>query len=211
MQPFNVTIRLFSFAVPLVNISVVEGKPAELPCDITPPGEDSLHMVFWFKNEAGVPLYTWVIRSLLLLVRNKMVGELVNLRDRARLYRRMRRWNPCGVSTTDDLPLWLAAVTKNSWRLRNSRLARLVCSKRRRSDRPLFPITMPVHHDGCRYKPVRVIKRTSLLVPRSPLATRTPNSFLHSVLRTRPRASPVCELAAIMPPRNLHKGPLFPQ
>ncbi|KAK1137666.1 hypothetical protein K0M31_002164 [Melipona bicolor] len=44
--------------VPLVNISVVEGKPAELPCDITPPGEDTLHMVFWFKNEAGVPLYT---------------------------------------------------------------------------------------------------------------------------------------------------------
>ncbi|XP_047355257.1 nephrin-like isoform X1 [Vespa velutina] len=44
--------------VPLVNISVVEGKPAELPCDITPPGEDTLHMVFWFKDEAGVPLYT---------------------------------------------------------------------------------------------------------------------------------------------------------
>ncbi|OAD54440.1 hypothetical protein WN48_07805 [Eufriesea mexicana] len=45
-------------ALPLVNISVVEGKPAELPCDITPPGEDTLHMVFWFKDEAGVPLYT---------------------------------------------------------------------------------------------------------------------------------------------------------
>ncbi|EGI63754.1 hypothetical protein G5I_07789 [Acromyrmex echinatior] len=44
--------------VPLVNISVVEGRPAELPCDITPPGEDTLHMVFWFKDEAGVPLYT---------------------------------------------------------------------------------------------------------------------------------------------------------
>ncbi|XP_076657187.1 hemicentin-1 isoform X2 [Halictus rubicundus] len=43
---------------PLVNISVVEGKPAELPCDITPPGADTLHMVFWFKDEAGVPLYT---------------------------------------------------------------------------------------------------------------------------------------------------------
>ncbi|KYN27166.1 hypothetical protein ALC57_03509 [Trachymyrmex cornetzi] len=46
------------FSVPLVNISVVEGRPAELPCDITPPGEDTLHMVFWFKDEAGVPLYT---------------------------------------------------------------------------------------------------------------------------------------------------------
>ncbi|KAF7391090.1 hypothetical protein HZH66_009570 [Vespula vulgaris] len=46
------------YSFPLVNISVVEGKPAELPCDITPPGEDTLHMVFWFKDEAGVPLYT---------------------------------------------------------------------------------------------------------------------------------------------------------
>nr|XP_033324105.1 nephrin-like [Megalopta genalis]XP_033324106.1 nephrin-like [Megalopta genalis] len=45
-------------SVPLVNVSVVEGAPAELPCDITPPGEDTLHMVFWFKDEAGVPLYT---------------------------------------------------------------------------------------------------------------------------------------------------------
>lgn len=50
--------KVFVFTVPLVNISVVEGKPAELPCDITPPGEDTLHMVFWFKDEAGVPLYT---------------------------------------------------------------------------------------------------------------------------------------------------------
>lgn len=46
------------FSVPLVNISVVEGRPAELPCDITAPGGDTLHMVFWFKDEAGVPLYT---------------------------------------------------------------------------------------------------------------------------------------------------------
>ncbi|XP_076166295.1 kin of IRRE-like protein 1 isoform X4 [Ptiloglossa arizonensis] len=50
-------------SVPLVNISVVEGKPAELPCDITPPGEDTLHMVFWFKDEAGVPLYTHCSRT----------------------------------------------------------------------------------------------------------------------------------------------------
>lgn len=55
LYPVN---EVFVFAVPLVNISVVEGKPAELPCDITPPGEDTLHMVFWFKDEAGVPLYT---------------------------------------------------------------------------------------------------------------------------------------------------------
>ncbi|KYM84860.1 hypothetical protein ALC53_05009 [Atta colombica] len=52
----NLSLR--KFKVPLVNISVVEGRPAELPCDITPPGEDTLHMVFWFKDEAGVPLYT---------------------------------------------------------------------------------------------------------------------------------------------------------
>ncbi|XP_012345525.2 hemicentin-1-like [Apis florea] len=50
-------------SVPLVNISVVEGKSAELPCDITPPGEDTLHMVFWFRDEAGVPLYTMDARE----------------------------------------------------------------------------------------------------------------------------------------------------
>lgn len=55
LYPVN---EVFVSTVPLVNISVVEGKPAELPCDITPPGEDTLHMVFWFKDEAGVPLYT---------------------------------------------------------------------------------------------------------------------------------------------------------
>ncbi|KOX78879.1 hypothetical protein WN51_08638 [Melipona quadrifasciata] len=48
-----IILIIFNGTVPLVNISVVEGKPAELPCDITPPGEDTLHMVFWFKNEAG--------------------------------------------------------------------------------------------------------------------------------------------------------------
>nr|XP_031846638.1 hemicentin-1-like [Nomia melanderi] len=54
----GITTTVDEKSVPLVNVSVVEGKPAELPCDITPPGEDTLHMVFWFKDEAGVPLYT---------------------------------------------------------------------------------------------------------------------------------------------------------
>ncbi|PBC26581.1 Titin [Apis cerana cerana] len=55
--------RVSKRSLPLVNISVVEGKSAELPCDITPPGEDTLHMVFWFRDEAGVPLYTMDARE----------------------------------------------------------------------------------------------------------------------------------------------------
>ncbi|KAI4495605.1 hypothetical protein M0802_008617 [Mischocyttarus mexicanus] len=47
---------------PLVNVSVVEGKSVELPCDITPSGEDILQMIFWFKDEAGMPLYTYYLR-----------------------------------------------------------------------------------------------------------------------------------------------------
>ena len=46
------------FLVPLVNISVVEGKGIELPCNITAPGHDTLDMVFWFKDAEGPPLYT---------------------------------------------------------------------------------------------------------------------------------------------------------
>lgn len=61
--------------MPLVNISVVEGKSAELPCDITPPGEDTLHMVFWFRDEAGVPLYTWVPQSCFILDRTCLKKE----------------------------------------------------------------------------------------------------------------------------------------
>ncbi|XP_071869170.1 motor axon guidance molcule sidestep isoform X2 [Bombus fervidus] len=36
-----------------------EGKDVELPCDITPPTPtDSVNMVLWFKDTAGIPLYS---------------------------------------------------------------------------------------------------------------------------------------------------------
>lgn len=39
----------------------VEGKDAELPCDVTPPTHtDAVTMVFWFKDDTGMPLYTYV-------------------------------------------------------------------------------------------------------------------------------------------------------
>ncbi|XP_066907688.1 nephrin [Halyomorpha halys] len=41
----------------------VEGKSVELPCNITPPGHDKVYMVFWFKDEAGIPLYSFDVRG----------------------------------------------------------------------------------------------------------------------------------------------------
>ncbi|OXU16349.1 hypothetical protein TSAR_009554 [Trichomalopsis sarcophagae] len=47
-----------SSIIPLYNISVVEGKSIELPCNVTAPGHDTLDMVFWFKDSTGPPFYT---------------------------------------------------------------------------------------------------------------------------------------------------------
>lgn len=36
----------------------VQGKDVELPCDVTPPTvKDSVNMLLWFKDSAGIPLY----------------------------------------------------------------------------------------------------------------------------------------------------------
>ncbi|XP_058801892.1 B-cell receptor CD22-like, partial [Phymastichus coffea] len=50
-------------SVPLVNISVVEGRPVELPCNITAPVHDTLDMVFWFKDGSARPLYSIDVRG----------------------------------------------------------------------------------------------------------------------------------------------------
>ncbi|XP_012285422.1 nephrin [Orussus abietinus] len=49
--------------VPLVNVSAVEGATVELPCDISSGRNDTLSMVFWFKDEAGASLYTIDVRG----------------------------------------------------------------------------------------------------------------------------------------------------
>ena len=47
--------------MPLFNFSVVEGKSVELPCNISPPGFDTLDMVIWFKDESGLAIYSYVL------------------------------------------------------------------------------------------------------------------------------------------------------
>lgn len=46
-----------SVAVVTVDMQAVEGKSVELPCNVTPPGHDKVYMVFWFRDDAGIPLY----------------------------------------------------------------------------------------------------------------------------------------------------------
>ncbi|XP_012276014.1 neural cell adhesion molecule 2 [Orussus abietinus] len=48
-----------SRAVPVKLVWAAEGDDVELPCDVTPPTpNDSVSMVLWFKDSAGIPLYS---------------------------------------------------------------------------------------------------------------------------------------------------------
>ncbi|XP_023711739.1 nephrin isoform X2 [Cryptotermes secundus] len=46
-----------------VDMQAVEGKSVELPCNVTPPGHDKVYMVFWFRDDAGIPLYSFDVRG----------------------------------------------------------------------------------------------------------------------------------------------------
>lgn len=48
---------IFIFPVKTFDIQAVEGRIAELPCDVTSVDHDKVHMVFWFRDDAGIPLY----------------------------------------------------------------------------------------------------------------------------------------------------------
>ena len=50
-------LSLFLFAVRIEKASVVTGRTAELPCDISPPAMDSLYLVLWYKNDSDFPIY----------------------------------------------------------------------------------------------------------------------------------------------------------
>ncbi|XP_047355270.1 neural cell adhesion molecule 2 isoform X2 [Vespa velutina] len=56
--------NLFQNKVPVKLIWANEGDDVELPCDITPPTPtDSVNMVLWFRDSAGIPLYSLDARS----------------------------------------------------------------------------------------------------------------------------------------------------
>lgn len=45
--------------MPVLNVSVVAGFKAHIPCDIDPPTKDTIIMVFWYKGEKdGEPIYS---------------------------------------------------------------------------------------------------------------------------------------------------------
>ncbi|XP_077293751.1 neural cell adhesion molecule 2-like [Arctopsyche grandis] len=46
-----------------VDVEAVEGKVAEFPCDINSGQHDKVHIVFWFKDDAGIPLYSFDVRG----------------------------------------------------------------------------------------------------------------------------------------------------
>ncbi|XP_034239115.1 neural cell adhesion molecule 2-like [Thrips palmi] len=41
----------------------VEGTSVQLPCDVTAPSHDKVYMVLWFKDDAGLPLYSLDVRG----------------------------------------------------------------------------------------------------------------------------------------------------
>ncbi|XP_076547523.1 motor axon guidance molcule sidestep isoform X3 [Osmia lignaria lignaria] len=58
----------YALTAPLRLVWASEGEDVELPCDVTPPTPtDSVNMVLWFKDSAGIPLYS---RKMLVRVRS---------------------------------------------------------------------------------------------------------------------------------------------
>lgn len=63
----NITLSTFIFnliiffivpaGVRTVDIQAVEGMTASFPCDLGTPANDKVYMVFWFRDDAGIPLY----------------------------------------------------------------------------------------------------------------------------------------------------------
>ena len=49
----------FSFSVPEISVSAVQGSSVELPCNLTAPiYGDKVRLVLWFKNDSSLPIYT---------------------------------------------------------------------------------------------------------------------------------------------------------
>ncbi|XP_065084248.1 protein turtle homolog A-like [Ochlerotatus camptorhynchus] len=44
-------------------IQAVEGRRISLPCPLSAPSRDKVYMVLWFKDDAGIPLYSFDVRG----------------------------------------------------------------------------------------------------------------------------------------------------
>ncbi|KAH9645476.1 hypothetical protein HF086_003493 [Spodoptera exigua] len=51
------TLRAIS-GVRTVDVQAVEGMVAQFPCDLGTAANDKVYMVFWFRDDAGIPLYS---------------------------------------------------------------------------------------------------------------------------------------------------------
>lgn len=55
-----VFICLSPAGVRTVDVQAVEGMVAQFPCDLGTAANDKVYMVFWFRDDAGIPLYRYV-------------------------------------------------------------------------------------------------------------------------------------------------------
>ncbi|XP_047986871.1 nephrin [Leguminivora glycinivorella] len=46
-----------------VDVQAVEGMVAQFPCDLGTAANDKVYMVFWFRDDAGIPLYSFDVRG----------------------------------------------------------------------------------------------------------------------------------------------------
>jgi hypothetical protein len=45
------------FSVKAIEKFAVEGRRVSLPCPLSAPSRDKVHMVLWFKNDVKIPMY----------------------------------------------------------------------------------------------------------------------------------------------------------
>ncbi|CAO1368871.1 unnamed protein product [Diamesa hyperborea] len=49
--------------VKTIDKTAVEGRRISLPCPLSAPSRDKVYMVLWFKDDAGIPLYSFDVRG----------------------------------------------------------------------------------------------------------------------------------------------------
>lgn len=54
-------VSLSPAGVRTVDVQAVEGMVAQFPCDLGTAANDKVYMVFWFRDDAGIPLYRYVV------------------------------------------------------------------------------------------------------------------------------------------------------